>query len=123
MKESSIEGGGITEGGAASGPAMGAAAWWGRRCGSGGYGQPVPLDSECKARQLRLLRPCAAPHMRSFYLAMLSHFVAVFCECWGVLGGQTCAGAASMMARCHAAFCPRGVWFLESDKTTMLCTR
>lgn len=73
MKHSSSEEGGETvmEGGAAA--SGGAAAWWRRR-----HGAPVPLDSECKARQLRLLRPCAAPHMRSFYLAMLSHFVAVF---------------------------------------------
>lgn len=73
MKHSVSEEGGETvmEGGAAA--SGGAAAWWRRR-----HGAPVPLDSECKARQLRLLRPCAAPHMRSFYLAMLSHFVAVF---------------------------------------------
>lgn len=62
----------------ATGAAAAAACFWPRA-----VGQPMPLDSEGKAQQLRLLRPCAAPHMRSFYLATLSHFVAVLGEALG----------------------------------------
>jgi hypothetical protein len=39
----------------------------------------LPLDSEHKACQLRLLS-WAPPHMRSFHLAWLTHFVAMFGE-------------------------------------------
>ena len=79
MKSSQQDGQAVEGSGApaaAAAPAAPAAAcWW--PCAAG---QAMPLDSEGKAQQLRLLRPCAAPHMRSFYLATLSHFVAVFGE-------------------------------------------
>lgn len=65
---------------AAAGSGDEAAAASGRWWRSGGSApQAVELDSEGKARRLRLLS-CAAPHMRSFHLAWLSHFVAVFGE-------------------------------------------
>ena len=53
-----------------------AAAAWG--CCTGG---PMPFDSEGKAKRLRPLS-FAPPHMRSFTVAWLAHFCAVFGEGW-----------------------------------------